>query len=41
MKTKQNKLFLKIAIPVAIVWGVIVIAKSGYVFGQWLFTMFH
>lgn len=41
MKTKLNERFLKIAIPMAVVWGVIVIAKSGYMFGQWLFAMVH
>jgi hypothetical protein len=41
MKKSLNKTFMKIAIPLAVVWGVIVIAKSGYAFGQWLFAMIH
>lgn len=41
MKTKRNELFLKIMIPIAVVWGIVVIAKAGYAFGQWLFAMIH
>lgn len=41
MKENLSKKFWKFAIPLAIVWGVIVIAKSGYAFGQWLFAMMH
>ena len=32
--TKKN--FMKILIPMLVVLGVIVIAKAGYDFGQWL-----
>jgi hypothetical protein len=41
MKTKRNELLLKIMIPIAIVWGIVIIAKAGYAFGQWLFALNH
>ncbi len=30
--------YLKIMLPIIIVWGIITIFKSGYSFGQWLHT---
>lgn len=41
MKTKRNELLLKIVIPIAIVWGIVIITKAGYAFGQWLFALNH
>gem|GEM_PF-2096855 len=41
MKKKTNELFLKIMIPIVLVWAVIILAKSGYAFGQWLFALIH
>jgi hypothetical protein len=41
MKTKRNEFLLKVFIPIALAWGIIVIAKSGYAFGQWLFAVTH
>jgi hypothetical protein len=32
---------IKILIPLAIVWGVIIIFKSGFSFGQWLYVLLH
>lgn len=33
--------YFKILLPVIILWGVIVIAKGGYAFGQWLYAFLH
>jgi hypothetical protein len=41
MSTKKNATFWKIAIPIAVVWGVIIIFKAGYSFGVWLFALTH
>ena len=38
---KSTVNFLKIMIPLIIVWGVITIFKAGYVFGVWLFNITH
>lgn len=32
----RQKTFMKILIPIVVVLGVIIIAKAGYDFGQWL-----
>ncbi len=40
-ETKQREFLLKIAIPIVIVWGVIVIARAGYAFGQWLYDVLN
>jgi hypothetical protein len=32
----RQKAFMKILIPMIVVLGVIIIAKAGYDFGQWL-----
>jgi hypothetical protein len=40
MKPKSNT-FLKIAVPIAIVWGIITIFQTGYAFGGWLFAFLH
>lgn len=39
MKGSLRKRFWKIVFPLAVIWGVILIAKSGYAFGQWLFAL--
>jgi hypothetical protein len=32
---------IKFLIPLAIIWGVITIFKSGINFGQWLYVLLH
>jgi hypothetical protein len=43
MKTGQSPQLslLKIAIPLLIVVGIIIIFKGGYQTGQWLYAMLH
>jgi hypothetical protein len=36
----QSKYF-KILLPLLVVWGIIVIFKGGYAFGQWLYAFQH
>ena len=37
--TKKN--FMKILIPMLVVLGIIIIAKAGYHFGQWLHAVMN
>lgn len=39
--TTRYSILIKIAVPVAIVWGIISLFKAGYVTGQWLYVMTH
>jgi hypothetical protein len=41
MKKQLNSNIYKIILPMLIVLSVIIIAKAGYVFGNWLFVMLH
>jgi hypothetical protein len=33
--------FFKIALPMFVVWAIIIIARAGYSFGQWLYDVWH
>lgn len=33
--------YFKILLPLLVVWGIIIIFKGGYTFGQWLYAFMH
>lgn len=41
MRNKKNAAFWRIAISLAVVWGIVIIFKAGYSFGVWLFAVTH
>jgi hypothetical protein len=41
IKEDQKIVFMKILIPLVVVWGVIQIAQAGFVTGNWLYQLLH